>query len=87
MSDRDRAFLALYTECRLNNQRDWYEDRRTEFESARDEINTLNIVLMMLAAAAAALASADLFGQRTLWAVLAVIFPVVSTALSAYDGL
>lgn len=42
---------------------------------------------MGLAGAASALAAADVGGLKALWAVLAVVFPALSTALSAYNGL
>ena len=87
MNDRDSQFLALYTECRIDDQYRWYAARRAEFERASDQISALNIVLLVLAATAAFLASTDLGGLRALWSLLAVVFPVMSTALSAYDGL
>ncbi len=87
MNEHDKQFLDLYQKYRYEDQKNWYEGRRVEFEAARDQVITLNVALMGLAAAAAVLAAADVFRLKALWAVLAVIFPVLSTAISAYDGL
>jgi hypothetical protein len=44
-------------------------------------------VFMVSTAAVAALASANVAGLRSLWSILAVAFPALSTALSAYNTL
>jgi ABC-type transport system involved in cytochrome bd biosynthesis fused ATPase/permease subunit len=87
MSERDERFLDLYQQYRFEDQRGWYERRHAEFEVAYDQVITLTGLLMVLAGIAGALAAADVGGPKTLWAVLAVIFPALSTALSAYNGL
>jgi len=87
MSERNEQFLALYQQYRFEDQRGWYERRQAESEAAYGQVITLTGLLMVLAGTAAALASADVGGLKTLWAVLAVVFPAVSTALSAYNGL
>jgi hypothetical protein len=40
-----------------------------------------------LTAFAASLAAANIGGLQTLWSILAVVFPALSTGLSAYNGL
>ena len=87
MTERDQQFLALYQKHRFQDQRTFYDSRRREFETAHDEVLWLTTVFMVLTAAAAALASANLGGLRALWSILAVAFPAVSTALSAYNAL
>jgi ABC-type transport system involved in cytochrome bd biosynthesis fused ATPase/permease subunit len=87
MSERNEQFLALYQQYRFEDQRGWYERRRAEFEAAYGQVITLTGLLMVLAGTAGTLAAADVGGSKTLWAVLAVVFPVLSTALSAYNGL
>ena len=87
MSKRDEQFLALYRKHRFEDQRGWYERRRAEFEAAHGQVITLIGLLTVLAGIAAALAAADVGELKTLWAVLAVVFPALSTALSAYNGL
>jgi hypothetical protein len=87
MSERNEQFLALYQRYRFEDQQGWYERRRAEFEAAYGQVITLTGLLMALAGTAGALAAADVGGLKTLWAVLAAVFPVLSTALSAYNGL
>jgi SMODS and SLOG-associating 2TM effector domain 1 len=87
MRERDQQFLALYQKHRFDDQRAFYESRRREFEAARDEVLWLTAVFMVLTAAVAALASANVGGLSSLWSILAVVFPALSTALSAYNAL
>lgn len=87
MTERDQLFLALYRKHRFEDQRAFYDSRRREFETARDQVLWLTTVFMVLTAAVAALASANVGGLKLLWSILAVAFPALSTALSAYNGL
>jgi SMODS and SLOG-associating 2TM effector domain 1 len=85
MNARDEQFLVLYQRHRFEDQQRWYDQRRAEFDAAHSQVVTLTAGLMVLAAAA--LASADVGGLKLLWSVLAVVFPGLSTALAAYNGL
>lgn len=87
MNDRNTQFWKLYQQYRFEDQQKWYEARQAEFEKARDQANTLNVVLLALAAVAGVLAAANILGLREWWSVLGVIFPALSTAISGYDGL
>ena len=87
MTEGDQQFLALYRKHRFEDQRAFYDSRRREFETARDQVLWLTAVFMVLTAAVAALASANVGGLKSLWAVLAVAFPALSTALAAYNAL
>src|SRR5205823_873869 len=87
MRERDQQFLTLYREHRFQEQRAFYDGRRREFETARDQVLWLIAVFMVLAAAAAALASVNVGWLKSLSSVLAVAFPALSTALSAYNAL
>ena len=87
MTARDQEFLTLYRTHRFEDQRAFYDSRRGEFEAARDELVWLTGVLMILTAAVAAMASADVGKLAWLWSILAVILPTLSTALAAYNGL
>ena len=86
MTERDQQFLALYKNRRFQDQRDFYESRRREFEAARDQVLWLTSVFMILTAAVAALGSANVGGPRWVWSILAIVFPALSTALSAYNA-
>jgi hypothetical protein len=87
MTERNQQFLALYRKHRFEDQRAFYDSRRREFETARDQVLWLTAVFMVLTAAVAALASANVGGLKSLWSVLAVAFPALSTALAAYNAL
>jgi hypothetical protein len=87
MREHDQQFLGLYQRHRFQDQRTFYDSRRREFEAARDQVLWLTTVFMVLTAAVAALASANVGGFRSLWSILAVAFPALSTALSAYNAL
>jgi hypothetical protein len=88
MTERDRRFMELYRKYRFDDQRLFYDDRRSEFEAARDESGWLMSLLMILTGAASALASApDLGGLGWLWSVLAITFPALATALAAFTNL
>ena len=86
MTARDQQFLALYKSRRFQDQRDFYDSRRREFDAARDQVLWLTSVFMVLTAAVAALASANVGGLKPVWSILAVAFPALSTALSAYNA-
>src|SRR5215210_4906563 len=87
MTERDQKFFDLYRKYRFEDQRAFYESRRTEFEAARDEAAWLASVLMIFTSAAAALASANVGDLKALWSILAIAFPALATALAAYNGL
>src|SRR5260370_35273611 len=87
MREREQQFLALYEKHRFQEQRAFYDSRRREFDTARDQLLWLIAVFMVLTAAVAALASAKVGGLEALWSVLAVAFPALSTPLSAYNPL
>ena len=87
MTERDKQFFNLYRQRRFEDQRAFYASRQREFDAARDESVWLAAVLMVFTAAAAALAAANLGRLKELWSILAVVFPALGTALSAYNGL
>lgn len=88
MADRDDQFLSLYQECRFKDQQNWYKNRQAEFETAHSQAITLTTWLMFFASVTSTLAAASgLVGWKQGWAVLAVVFPVLSTAISAYNEL
>ena len=87
MIERDQEFAVLYRTHRLQHQSAFYESRRKEFAAAHDEIAWATAILLVLTAAMAALASADIGGLKSFWSILAVAFPALSTAFAAYNGL
>jgi SMODS and SLOG-associating 2TM effector domain 1 len=89
VTERDRQFTEAYREHRFEDQRTFYHNRRGEFEAAHDQSGWLISFLMILTGAASALASAspELGGPKWLWSILAIAFPALATALSAYSNL
>jgi hypothetical protein len=87
MSDRDEQFLDLYRDGRVRDQLDYYDARVAEYERAHGQVVTISAALAALAGVAGALAAADAFGQRPLWAALGVALPALATACTAYDAL
>jgi SMODS and SLOG-associating 2TM effector domain 1 len=86
MNEQDLQFLAIYEECRYKDQKNFYNRRLTEFQKARGQLITIQTLLIALAAIAAFLAASN-FEWKILWTLLSIIFPILSTALTSYDGL
>jgi hypothetical protein len=84
MRSRHEQLLALYRRHRVEDQRGWYEARRAEFEQAVAQLGMVSGVVLAFGATCAALAGA---GGHSTWAVLAAVFPAISTALAAYGTL
>ncbi|HLV98997.1 MAG TPA: DUF4231 domain-containing protein [Ktedonobacterales bacterium] len=79
-------FWQLYYRYRYEDQIKFYEDRTKEFKKAQSEATILTIILMTAASVVSLFGSADLLQFSTGWAVLAVFFPVLATALATYQS-
>jgi ABC-type transport system involved in cytochrome bd biosynthesis fused ATPase/permease subunit len=87
MSERNADFLEIYRDYRVKDQLTYYDGRSEEFERARNQLVVMIATLTALAGLAGGLAAGNAFGQRPLWAVLAVVFPALATTLAGYDAL
>lgn len=87
MDNRHEQFLNLYQTCRHKDQAGFYLARCAEFERARRQAIITAGVLMLLTAMVSALTTTDLFWEKWVWAALSVLFPALSTALTAYNSL
>ena len=87
MSERNAEFLEVYGDYRVKDQLRYYDGRRQEFEQARNQLVVMIATLTALAGLAGGLAAGNVFGQRPLWAVLAVVFPALATTVAGYDAL
>ena len=85
--ERYEQFLRLYQRYRYEDQVSYYEKREKEYEEAQNEFVNISTILMILAAFMSVFGSIDVLGYRLWWAVLAVVFPTVSAALSTYSTL
>lgn len=86
-NERDEQFLKFYQKYRYEDQVGYYEKREKEYEEAQNEFVNISTILMILAAFMSVFGSINVFGYRLWWAVLAVVFPTVSAALSTYSTL
>jgi hypothetical protein len=86
VSSRPAEVLDLYSTARLEDQRRYYERRRSEFERAHGELLILSAALLGATSTVSGLAGVDIRG-KLVWAILAAILPALSTALAAYGGL
>jgi ABC-type transport system involved in cytochrome bd biosynthesis fused ATPase/permease subunit len=87
MSERNADFLEVYRDYRVKDQLLYYDGRREEFEQARNQLVVMIATLTALTGLAGGLAAGNTFGQRALWAVLAVVFPALAATLAGYDAL
>jgi hypothetical protein len=88
MSDRNKQFMSLYQTYRYEHQRNFYDERSKEFKSAHRQIILLTGLIMFFTAVTATLTAAiDAPDLKPVLAVLAVVFPALSTALAAYSQL
>src|SRR5258708_3177911 len=90
MSQPDmHEFFQLYKQHRYEHQHSWYTGRRKEFETARTQAIWISIVLMGLTALAGGLESINSFPAwlKLTCLLLAAVFPVLSTAIAAYNTL
>jgi SMODS and SLOG-associating 2TM effector domain 1 len=81
---RDEQALQLYMKYRFTQQESWYATRCEEYEAAQRQAAIWTGVLLVLAAAAAALGTADSFGERRVWAVAAAAAAALSAAVTSY---
>lgn len=87
MNNRQEQFLSLYQTHRHKDQIGFYKARCAESEKARRQAIITAGVLMFLTAMVSILTVTDLFWPKWVWAVLGVLFPALSTALTAYNSL
>ena len=86
MSSRANQVLDLYRSARLEDQLRYYQNRRTQFERAHGQLLIASAVLLGATSTVSALAGAEIEG-KLVWAVMAAILPILSTALVAYGAL
>jgi hypothetical protein len=84
MNSLDETFLELYHKHRYTDQQQFYKQRAEEFDVAHSQAVTVTGVLLVLTAAAAAAAGVSDGALKVACGILAVVFPVLSTAFTAY---
>ncbi len=84
MDAQSSEALGLYMKYRFADQESWYTSRYDEYEAAQRQAAVWAGVLLVVAAAAAALGTADAWGQRRPWAVVAAGAAALSAAVTSY---
>ena len=82
-------FFELYQQYRYQDQLKFYDSRVKEFERAHKEANGISIVLLGLTFVVGGLSAISDFspGFKLACQIVAVILPILSTTIIAYDGL
>ena len=86
MSSRGRQFVEVYRHARVEDQRKYYVRTADEFEAARRQLLLTSSLVFGASAAVGLIAGLDVPG-KLVWAILAAVLPVLTTALAAYEGL
>jgi ABC-type transport system involved in cytochrome bd biosynthesis fused ATPase/permease subunit len=81
-----RKLLELYAVHRRDEQLDYYKGRVRTYSRALTQLAVCSAIILVAASTAAALAGKDV-AHAPLWAVLAAVFPALSTLLAAYGAL
>jgi SMODS and SLOG-associating 2TM effector domain 1 len=76
--------LRLYQERRFRDQQSWFGERIDEYKAAQRQAGAIAGVLLVVSAAAAAMGTADLWGDRRAWAIVAAAAAATSAAINAY---
>ena len=82
-------FFNLYQNHRYEDQLTFYSDRVEEYHNAHDQAILISIILVTVTAIAAAFGAIPSFsgGIKLALQFVAVILPILSTAIIGYDGL
>jgi hypothetical protein len=88
MEAHQREFLSLYQKYRYDNQLGFYKDRVAEFKKAQGQAKVGGLVLVVIATLGSGVASFS-YGSplRPISLVIAAIFLILYTALTAYTAL
>jgi len=87
MTGRAAEFRDLYTQLRITDQRDWYQDRRDEYKQASQQAIVVRTVLLALAALAGLAAQLVTGTDRALIGVAAALLAALAAAVTAYEAL
>ena len=86
MSSRAQQFVEVYRHARIEDQRKYYLRTANEFEAARRQLLLTSSLVFGASAAVGLIAGLDVPG-KLVWAILAAVLPMITTALAAYEGL
>jgi SMODS and SLOG-associating 2TM effector domain 1 len=85
MTDEAAELLHLYSRYRIQDQVAYYARQADRFERALRRAVAIAALLFVAATMCGALASANAWGARGMWAFCSAGFAALATALSAYE--
>ena len=87
MEERERQFLQLYHEFRVEDYASFFKYRVNEGRKAQRQLGYLAAIMYFLAAGSGICASIDLLGHRGVWAVIGAALAVSIGFLRRYADL
>ncbi|MCV2489833.1 SLATT domain-containing protein [Geodermatophilus sp. YIM 151500] len=87
MTDRDDEFQALYLALRIEDQKKYYDDRRTEYEAAHRQTVVVRNALLVLAALASVAGQLTGPTVRGALAVVAAVLGALAVAVTGFEAL
>ena len=86
MNERERQFVELYRQARVEDQRGYYDRTAGRYEGAHRQLLLVSAILFGVSSTVALISGIDVPGKQV-WAVFAAVLPAVTTAIAAYEGL
>jgi SMODS and SLOG-associating 2TM effector domain 1 len=87
MTSRAAQFHALYKELRIADQRNYYRQRRLEYEQANRQAIVVRNTLLVLAALAGIAGQLVTGTDRALCGVIAALLAALAAAVTGFEGL
>ncbi|MGY1683281.1 SLATT domain-containing protein [Geodermatophilus sp. SYSU D01176] len=87
MTDQDREFQALYHALRIQDQKQYYDDRRKEYEAAHRQTVVVRNTLLVLAALASVAGQFTAPTVRGALAVIAAVLGALAVAVTGFEAL
>jgi len=79
--------LDFYRECRLENQRAFYQDRAQEYETANTQLSWLTMILLVAAFAAGLLSIWQVGFDTATWGIVAAVCSALVAAIAGWGTL
>lgn len=82
-----RQAAAFYQKYRIENQRDYYEQRAGEYDSASQQLSTVTTLLLAVAFVAGLAGALGLVINRTAWGIVAAVCSALVAAIAGWGTL
>jgi hypothetical protein len=88
MTDQDGSDLSrFYSRYRIGEQQGFYESRRAEYERADAQLASVTTLLLLLAAAAGVLGTAEVWLGRAWWGIIAAACSALAATATSWGTL